>query len=480
MMKIITDIFTSFCQEAALISMIFIYLILNFIFGKKIFKLSKIIAVISVLLAILSSLKIQIIPTYYAFNGAFLSNFYIVFFKILILICSLAVLLISKNIVLTKRSKIYDYYTFILIATLGAISLVASDDFLSMFIILQLTGISTFIMMLFSKNSEAEKAAIKYFITQIVSSAVILLGISYIYMSTGSLNFEVIYSFLNQGNEISPFFDIGCILCSLGLTFYIGIIPFSNWVSDSFEKINRNTILFLSIVPVVAVFGLISRLIVFIFQYTPMVQALLFIIGILSIFKGVLCLLRQDSLNSFMGYSFNAQSGFIILGFCLATPYAVSNSLFYILTYIVATFGMYICLNELLIEHRIKEINALKGLVYKNKLLALTITIFLFSLAGLPITAGFLAKIFLFGSIIKCTNLYLAFLGITLPAVVIGIYAYCRPIKSMLETNKNFYITNLKFSLQKLILYTCAIITVLICILPDMIVQICQFIAYQL
>ena len=480
MTEIINDIFNAFCQEAVLIITVFLGLILNLILGKKFFKFSRPYAIISVIISLISSLKIQIIPTYYAFNGAFISNFYTVFFKILILVCSLLVLSFSKNILFKKQSISFDSSILILFSTLGAITLVCSNDFITIFVMHALMGLSTFLLMLFSKTFEGKKVSIKYFINLILSSCVMLLGISYIYMTTNSFNLDVIYSVLKNNAEISTFFDLGCILCVLGTTFYICVIPFSNWTAEIFEKTNKQVSLFVSIVPLLAGFGILSRLIVFIFKYTPMVQALLFIIGIFSIYKGVMGLLRQDNLYSFWGYSINIQAGFILLGFCIANPYAVSTSLFYIFTYIISTIGIYMCLKLLLVEGKIISVSEIKGLVYKNKTLSLTFTIILFSFAGLPVTAGFWAKIYTFGAIIKCTNLYLAFLGIIMVATVIGIYAYLRPIKEMFEYNRNSNISYTKFNLQNLILCLIAISLIYLCLCPDKLIQISQFIAYQL
>ena len=480
MAEIINDILNAFCQETVLIIAVFLGLILNLIFGKKFFSFSKPYAVTAVIIALISSLKIQIIPTYYAFNGAFVSNFYTVFFKILILLFTLAVLLISKNILSKRKTSVFDSSLIMLVISLAAITLTGVNDFLTMFVALALLGLSAFILTLFSKNTEGKKLSNDYFITFVISSIITLLGISYIYMAVGSLNFDVIYSLLNKGAELSPFFDTGCILCAIGLTFYICVIPFSNLIVNVFEKTNKNISLFISLIPILAGFGILSRLIVFIFQYTPMLQALLFLIGIFSIFKGTFGLLRQDNLYSFMGYSINVQTGFILLGFCLANPYAVSTSLFYILVCIVSVTGFSVCLKSLLTEGKIKSIPELRGLVYKNKPLAISLTIFLFSFAGLPVTGGFLAKIYIFGAIIKCTNLYLAFLGIIMLATVIGIYAYLRPIKEMFESNEKMYLVKTKFSLQKLTLFISATLLVTLCIIPDKLIQICQFIAYQL
>ena len=480
MTEIINDIFSAYCQEAVLIIAIFSGLIFNFILGKKFFPFSKYFSITALIIAIISSLKIQIIPTYYAFNGAYVSNFYTVFFKILILISALLILILSKNILLKKRTIIYDSYNLILLSTLGAITLVSANDFLTMFIASQLLGLSIFTFMLFFKNSENKKTSVKYIINLLISSLITLWGISFIYMSTGSLNFDVLYSFLNNEINPSPFFDIGCILCAIGLTFFACIIPFSNWTADIFEKTGKKGTLFLSLIPLLASFGLISRLIVYIFQYTPMLQALLFIAGILSIYKGILGLVRQDNLFGFMGYSVSVQAGFILLGFCISNPYAVSTSLFYILAYIPTIIGFFICLNIFLAEGQIHNISDLKGLAYTNKPLSILFSIFLFSLAGLPVTAGFWAKIYMFEAIIKCTNLYLLFLGIIMIATIIGIFTYLRPIKEMFNKSENIFISSSKLNTQKLLLFVFAIITVAICIFPDKLIQLCQIIAYQL
>ena len=478
--QILNDIMTGFFQETILILMIFVYIGVALFFKKHFLKISKWIALGAIFSTIIAVQKVQIIPTYYAFNGTFTSNFYTVFIKILILLSSFFVILISKNMVIKKRSKVFDFFTLILLATLGAICLIAANDFITMFVSAELLGISSYLLSTFSKTFKSKEAGFKYFVTGCVASAVMLLGISFIYMATGSLNFDVIYSVVRDEFNLSPFFNIGSILCTLGLTFRIGLVPFSSWLPDTFEGTSDNIAAFISLVPLFAGFGIISELIVFVFQYTPMVQALLMIIAILSIYKGFLGLIRQDNLRRFMGYSTIAQSGFIMVGFCLANPFAASSSLFYMITYIFMTVGIWSAI--ILFTHITgkKTIPDLKGLVYSSKSFCLVWAICLISMAGLPVTAGFLAKIYLFLAVAQCSNLYLIFLALIMFGMIIGVYGYFRPIREMFYKTKNEFYKNQNFNSLKLTLYICAITTILLCIFPDKIIQICQFVAYQL
>ena len=480
MIKIFTDIYTAFCQETVLIAGIFIYMLCALLFGKYFYKKSKWAAISVVIAVIISTLKVQVSPNYYAFNGAFISSFYVVFIKSMVLICTFFIILFSKNVVIKARSRIFDFFTLILLATLGALCVIGANDFITMFVSFELMGISSYILTTFSKTIKSKEAGLKYAVTGIVASCLMLIGIGYIYLAAGSLNFDVIYSVVRDGEFKSVFFNIGCVLCSLGLCFKLGLVPFSNWLPDTFEGTTNNIAAFISMVPVLAAFGIASRLIVFILQYTPMVQIMLFVIGVLSIYKGFLGAIRQDNLRRFMGYSSIAQFGFIILGFCLANPYAVSSSLFYMFSYIfmnVAGWAAVILFNNVTGKNNISD---LKGLVYSSKSFSLVWIISLISFMGFPVTAGFWAKIYLYLSVVKCSELYLLLLIITMLGSLIGIYAYLRPIREMFEIEKNDFFKNPKFNTPKLALYVCSIITILICICPERIVRICQYIAYSL
>lgn len=480
MTEIITDICTAFCQETVLIAAIFIYMLCAVLFGKYFYKYSKWAAVLALSAVVLSVLKVQISPNYYAFNGAFLSNFYVVFTKLMVLLSAFLVILFSKNILIKARTRIFDFFTLILLATLGGLCVAGANDFITMFVSFELMGVSSYILTTFSKTIKSKEAGLKYAVTGIAASCLMLVGIGYIYLGIGSLNFDVIYSAVRDGDFQSVFFNIGCVLCTLGLCFKMGLVPFSSWLPDTYEGTTNNIAAFISMVPVLATFGIVSRLIVFVFEYTPMVQLMLFVIGVLSIYKGFLGAIRQDNLRRFMGYSSIAQFGFIMLGFCLANPYAVSSSLFYMFSYIFMNAAAWVAI---ILFHNAtgkNNISDLKGLVYQSKSFSLVWGISLLSYMGFPVTAGFLAKIYLYAAIVKCSELYLVLLAVTLIGSLIGIYAYSRLIREMFEPCENKFFKNPKFSTSKAVLYVCTIITVLICIFPERIVQICQYIAYRL
>ena len=478
--QLINNISTGFFQEFVLIIGIFLYIMLSIFLRKYFYKISKWASIAVITATVLSMQKIQIIPAYYAFNGTFMSNFYTVFLKAMILMCTFFIILMSKNMIIKKRSKVFDFFTLILLATLGAMCTVSANDFITLFVSAELLGISSYLLTTFSKTFNSKEAGFKYITMGTISTLVMLFGVSYLYMATGSLNFDFIYSVLTETSEISPFINIGCVLCALGLTFKMGLIPFSNWLPDIFEGTSDNIAGFISLVPLFAGFGILSRLIVFIFQYTPMVQALLIIIGILSVYKGFLGLIRQDNLRRFMGYSAIAQSGFILIGFCISNPFSVSTSLFYMISYILMSVGLWSAI--ILFSHVTKKntIPDLKGLVYSSKSFSLVMAICLLSYAGLPVTAGFLAKIYLFLAIAQCSKLYLLFLIILMFGSVIGIYGYIRPIREMFYRAENNFYKNPKFNSLKLTLYVCSILTIILCVFPDKIIQICQFVAYQL
>lgn len=480
MTEIFNDIIYGYAQEISLLALILLYFVTSFFLGKYFFKAAKWIAIFIIMLVIASIIKLQIIPNYYSFNGAFLTNFYTIFLKLIVLVCSFFTIILSKKVVLKRRHKSFNYFTTILLSTLGAMCLICANDFLTMFISLELMNVSTYFLCALSRKYNTKEATIKYVVSGVVASAVMLLGISYIYATVGSLNFDVIYNMLNQNSDISPLYSVGCVLCALGFTFRLGLVPFSCWLPDTFEGSANTTSVFISTVPLVAAFGILSRVIVYVFQYTPMTQAFLFIIGMISIIKGIFGLTRQENLKRFIGYSTIAQSGFILLGFCIANTYATSSSLFYILSYMFMNIGMwaaFILFNNVTGKEKVSD---LKGLVYASRSFSLAWVICILSFAGLPVTAGFLAKIYLFESIAKCSELYLIFLIVILIISAIGVCAYFRPIKEIFCIEKNDFYKNPKLKSPKIVLYICTIITIIMCMVPDAIIQVCQLIAYQL
>lgn len=478
-MELLLDIKNSFLQELVLIIFIVLNIILSMFFSKRFYKLSKWIAIVAVTLAILASIFIQLSPNYYAFNNAFISNIYTVFFKSLILISVFFVILLSRNMIKQKRNKAFEYFTLILSATLGAMCMVSSNDFLSAFVSLETLGIASYLLASFYKNYKAKEAGLKYLIMGSVSSAVFLFGVSYIYGATGTLNFSAINDYFLQQNP-TLIFTLACFFIAVGLMFKLGCVPFANWVPDVYEGVSYPVAAFLSLVPKLAGFALISRLLVFVFVFSPIVKMILALLAVISVVYGTLGAIKQTNIKRLYGYSSICHSGYMLLGLSVLSVYGLSTVLFYLFCYVFMNIGIWTASITFNTSCPSDKIADYKGILYNRPYYSIAFTVCLLALSGLPPTSGFLAKLYLFSAVARSGMIYIPALFVALIFTVAGLFFYFNLIKVIFEKSNNTPNIDTNLISSKLILYACSIFTVLLCIFAEKIVQLCQLTAYYI
>lgn len=478
-MQLLLDIRYSFLQELLLVAYIVINIILSLFFSKRFYKLSKWFAILAVSATIGASISIQISPNYYAFNDLFLSNVYTVFMKNLILISVFFVVLLSRNMIKQKRNKAFEYFTLLMSATLGALCLVSSNDFVSAFISIETLGLASYFLVAMNKNYKSKEAGFKYLITGSVASAIMLFGISYLYGICGSLNFSVINDYY-LANQPTLLFTFACFFIAVGLMFKIGCVPFANWIPDVYEGANYPVGAFLSLVPKIAGFAIISRLLIFVFSFSPILKIILAIFAVLSIMYGTLGAVRQSNIKRLYGYSSIAHSGFMLLGLSVLSVYGLSTVLFYIFSYVFMNIGIWSASVIFSTSYPSDMIVDYKGLLYNRPYYAIAFTICLISLSGLPPTAGFLAKLYLFSAVARSGMAFLPGLLIALVFTVVGVFFYFNVIKVIFEKAATTPNIDTHLISSKFILYACAFVTVLLCLFAEKIIELCQLVAYYI
>lgn len=478
-MELFFDIKGAFLQELSLIIFIIFNIILSLFFSKKFYKLSKWFALIAVTVTMCSSF-VKLSPDYhYAFHNAFLSNIYTVFFKNLILITVFFVILLSRNLIKQKRDKAFEYFTLLLSATLGAMCLVSSNDFLSAFISLETLSVASYFLVSFHKNYEAKEAGLKYLITGSVASAIFLFGVSYLYGICGTLNFSVINDFYLQQNP-TLLFTLACIFIIMGLMFKIGCVPFSNWVPDIYQGASYPVGAFLSLVPKLAGFAIISRLLVFVFVFSPILKIIIALFAVLSVAYGTLGAIRQTNIKRLYGYSSISHAGYMLLGLSVLSVYGLSTVLFYLFCYVFMNIGIWTAAIIFNTSVKSDEIVDYKGILYNRPFYSIAFTICLISLAGLPPTSGFLAKLYLFSAVARSGVAFLPFLSVALIFTVAGVFFYFNVVKVIFEKTNNPANIDTHLISSKLILYACTLVTVLMCLFADKIIQLSQLSSYYI
>ena len=365
--------------------------------------------------------------------------------------------------------------------------MVSSYDFLTMYLAIELQSLCLYILATFKRNTQySTEAGLKYFILGAFSSGILLFGFSMIYGFTGLTNFHDFYLIFINLQFISNIsynaIIVGLIFIMVGLLFKLGAVPFHMWVPDVYEGSPTSTTAFFALVPKVAVLGLFIRLFDFSFYtFIEQWQSMLIISSISSMILATLGALYQVKLKRLIAYSAISHVGYILIGLLTGTPEGIQASIMYIIIYIIMSINLFIILLNLSkesthlinvsnytlvnkLQHykinistnilnknytyfyywkNIKYITDLNNLVKTEPILAITLTIILFSIAGIPPLAGFFSKLYLFLTALESSMYFIAIIGVVM-SVVAAVY-YIRLIKIMYFEKSN--------NINKLVIY---------------------------
>lgn len=482
MLEIFNTITSTYLPEFIIILFILFNIAASLFFNTHLYKLSKWVTLLGIVLALCSTLQIE--ADSFAFNGSFLNNIYTVFFKILILICGFFLTLLSRNMIREKRDRAFEYFTVFLSGILFAMCAVSSTDFISLFVCLEALGLSCYMLLSFTKGPNAKQLTFGYLVQGAVVSSFFLMGISIIYGLCANMGFEQISRYFSNVNVMQAqpqiLLTFSLILVTCTILFKLGLVPFSSWLPDTFQGASYPICAYISSIPVLACFGVLSRILMIFLNYTFTMKIVFACIAVITIVLGSLSAIRQENLKRLMAYSMSVHSGIMLLGLCVFSVYSLSGVLFYLFCYVFANIGAWSALVLLFNSAKLETLTDLKGLIYHRPYYVIAFTVVLIALAGLAPTCGFVAKLYIFSAVARSGFIFLPFLLIALIGSVISIYAYWRIIRGMfrrIETNVE--IDNQVIS-SKFILYACAFATVGICIFADKIIQLCQLAAYYM
>ena len=396
------------------------------------------------------------------FNNLFIVDDFAKFFKILGLISTIACLVISRNFVKKININSFEYLILILFSTFGLMLLVSSFDLVSVYISLEVQSLSFYILASMRKDSAfSTEAGLKYFILGAFSSGILLLGISFIYGSIGSTNFAVLGKFFSSFDHLSfssDFFNVnnriivGIVLILIGFLFKLTAVPFHMWAPDVYEGSPIFITVLFSIVPKIGILAIAIKIFYFsLYEGFVYWQSMGLIVSVLSTTIGTLKALQQNKIKRFLAYSSIGHVGFLLLAFSTGTILGVQSLLFYLIIYTVMMLNIWSIIISLEIKNKkdgqVKYINDLQGLVKSNPLLAYTLAINMFSMAGVPPLAGFLAKFYLLFGALESSFKIIVIISILLS--IISAFYYIRFIKIIFfdENNTGFlYKTDINYT----------------------------------
>lgn len=367
------------------------------------------------------------------FSGMFRTN-ELIFFQKNILNLGVLIISLASSSWLRNHKHLPEFFMLILSTLLGMFFMISSGNFLIFYLSLELATIPLAALCNFDlEKRQSSEASMKMIMSSAFSSGILLFGISIMYGATGTMNFSELPALLDG----SPLQVFAFILLFTGFAFKLSVVPFHLWTADVYEGSPVAVTSFLSVVS--------KGSIVFIFittlyhAFMPMAEVwfnVLFITAILTMTIGNLFAIRQNNLKRFLAFSSIAQVGFILIGISGASQAGTSSAVYFILIYIfsnLGAFGVIGIISSLRGKENIEDYN---GLYKTNPVLTWVLTISLFSLAGIPPTAGFFGKFFLLASGASKGNYIL----ITIAALnmMVSLYYYLRVVRAMfMEKNDN-------------------------------------------
>jgi NADH-quinone oxidoreductase subunit N len=375
----------------------------------------------------------------YIFNGLFVVDRFANLLKIACYLAVSAALVYSRQYLLERRLLRGEFVTLLLFSLLGMMIMISAASFLTVYLGLELMSLCLYAMVALNRDSAlSTEAAMKYFILGALSSGLLLYGMSMIYGATGTLSLAGAAKLAGEARE-HDLLVFGLVFLVSGLAFKIGVVPFHMWIPDVYHGATTPVTLVVSSGPKLAAFAMAVRLLVN--GMHPLAadwQQMLGLLAILSIALGNITAIAQSNLKRMLAYSAIAHMGFMLLGLLSGQidgnwrsgADAYGAALFYMIVYAIMTvgaFGMLLYLSRAGIE--CENLEDVRGLNRRNPWYAFLMLLIMFSLAGIPPTAGFYAKLAVFQAAVAAGHLWLAVAAVLLS--LIGAFYYLRVVKLM-------------------------------------------------
>jgi NADH-quinone oxidoreductase subunit N len=366
-----------------------------------------------------------------AFQGSFIVDSFARVMKLLTLTGAAAALLMSIDYWRGHGQLKFEFPVLVLLATTGMMMMISANDLISLYVGLELQSLALYVIAAFDRDSaKSSEAGLKYFVLGALSSGMLLYGASLIYGFTGSTSFATIAEAVQpSGNNLGLIF--GLVFLMAGFAFKISAVPFHMWTPDVYEGAPTPVTAFFAAAPKLAAFALTVRALVAAFpSVTVEWQQIVTFLAIASMGLGAFAAIGQTNIKRLMAYSSIGHMGFALVGLAAGTSEGVEGVIVYLAIYLAMTLGTFACILAMRRNGRmVEDIDALSGLSRTNPLMAFTLAMLLFSLAGIPPLAGFFAKFYVFLAAIHAGLYPLAVIGVLLSAV--AAYYYLRIVKLM-------------------------------------------------
>ena len=412
-------------------------LLFDFLFpGKKEKRFFAVAAVVGLICVAVQLYRQQVFlsngETLTAFNGALTIDHFAIYFNWVFTLATLIVAIVSYNYLDIEGEHHGEYYALLLFAQCGMFFLAAGTDLVTLFIGLELMALSFYVMVGFLRGDKrSNEAAIKYLLLGAFSSGFLVYGFSIMYGMAGSTNLSVIEAAIKARPAGDPMVFLAMTTTAVGLLFKISAAPFHMWAPDAYEGAPTTITAYLSVASKAASFAFLLR--IFLGPLAPardMWEPLLAVVAILTMTIGNLAAISQTNIKRLLAYSSISHAGYMLLGLIAGNDTGIQGIAVYVMVYAFMNLGAFLVVIALRRKNIIGEdLDDMAGLMYKSPGYAVLMLIFLLSLAGIPPTAGFLGKYYIFLSLIETHHYFLAVIATLYVAV--AIYYYFRVVKTM-------------------------------------------------
>src|SRR6266571_219373 len=367
-----------------------------------------------------------------AYGGVLALDPFSIFFKSIFLIAAALSIAISLKYLDIERENHGEYYAPILFATVGMMFMAGAVDLVTLYIGLETMAIATYILVGFLRsNQRSNEASMKYFLLGAFSSGILLYGMSLLYGLSGSTRFVDIAEALSRRPLTDPISMMAMITLSAGMFFKVAAVPFHQWTPDAYEGAPTSITAFMSVAVKAASFAMMVR--IFVVAISPLRSewvTLMAAVSVMTMTIGNIAAITQSNVKRLLAYSSISHAGYVLIGFVAGNDTGLTAVPLYLLIYTFTNIGAWAVIVALRRRDVIGEhIDDMSGLFFKHPTSAVLMLIFLLSLAGIPPTAGFIGKYYLFAAAIQTGHNVLAVIAVLNAAI--SIYFYLRIVVSM-------------------------------------------------
>lgn len=364
-----------------------------------------------------------------------------IFAKVLIIVSTAIALMLTGRFFANRNIEAWEYPVLMIFSALGMMITVSSANFISLYLGLEMQALCFYVLAAINRERiKSTEAGLKYFVLGAVASGIFLYGVSLVYGFSGSLSFEGVREYLLDTNG-SLGLKIGLVFVLASLAFKISAVPFHMWTPDVYEGAPTPITAFFAAAPKISALVVLTRITMDVFQaYTNDWQMMIMLMSAASMALGATVALVQTNIKRLMAYSSISHAGYALVGLAAGTGEGVQALLVYLTIYVTMTLGVFACILSMRNEKGYTEnISDLAGLHETNPRMAFLFALFMFSLAGIPLLAGFFAKWYVFQAAVHAGLIWLVVFGVV--TSVVAAYYYLRIVKLIYfeRPAENFY-----------------------------------------